>query len=493
VPAAVPALHQLLAERLSKGIPREPNARTIWDLSRVTQDLADKSLGTVSTWTRVRVLEPGIRVGGVVSQVDDAKGLAQVDLGGSTAELRFEDLKWARPFDPLHRTAKPTKVSGVLHPGDVVLVKLADPLPRDPKAPLPATLDQDPTVQGALVSIDPHTRQVVALVGGDDFTKSSFNRATQAHRQPGSSFKPYVYAAALAANKFTLASVLNDAPYMSRDPWTGKEWKPENFEKDEYAGPISLRKALAVSSNVVAVRVIEAVGAEAAIDMARRAGIDSQIVKSNTIALGTSEVTPLEHANGYATFAAGGQRADPILVIKVTDRAGHVLEQHQAQPVETIPPAVAFLVTQMMTSVISEGTGVRAQQLNRPAAGKTGTAQDQRDAWFCGFTPDLVTVTWVGFDNHDRLGYQETGAHAALPSWLYYMKSAEEGRPVLDFAPPPGVVQVRIDPRSGLLAPDAVSGRLEYFVDGTQPKESAPPDGQPAASEFFFADPDQKP
>jgi penicillin-binding protein 1A len=302
-----------------------------------------------------------------------------------------------------------------------------------------------------------------------------------------------VYAAALANNKFTLASLLNDAPYVSRDPWTGKEWKPENFERDEYAGPISLRKALAVSSNVVAVRVIEAVGAEAAMDLARRAGIQSQIAKNNTIALGTSEVTPLEHANAYATLATNGQRADPILVMKVTDRAGNVLEQHVAQPQETIPPPVAFLVTQMMTSVITEGTGVRAQQLNRPAAGKTGTAQEQRDAWFCGFTPDLVTVTWVGFDNHDRLGYQETGAHAALPGWLYYMKAAEDGRPVLDFAPPPGIVQVRIDPKSGLLAPDAVSGRLEYFVDGTQPKESAPPEGQAASTDFFFEDQGPKP
>lgn len=495
-PARLPsieALRALMADRLQKGIPREPGSRAIWDLSRLSPDIAARGLKAVATWTRVRVLEPGIHVGGIVASVDDKAGTALVDLGSATALLRFEDMKWARPFNPNARTPKPQKVSVVLDAGDVVLVELGE-IPRDPKAPVPAKLDQDPEVQGALVAIDPQTRHVLALVGGDDFSKSKFNRATQAHRQPGSSFKPYVWAAAFSTPKYTPATIVNDAPELIRDPWTGKEWKPVNFEKDSFDGPMTLRKALAESKNTVAVRLIEDLTPDPVIDMARRAGISSPIPQNLTIALGTAEVTPLEHANAYATFAAGGKRADPILILKVTDRTGQVLESHEAKLEETIPAPVAFLTTSVMESVITDedGTGRRAQSLNRPLAGKTGTAQEQRDAWFCGFSPDLVSVVWTGFDNHDRLGREETGAHAALPIWMDFMKAALNDRPVLDFAPPPGVIQVRIDPKSGLLAPDDLSGRMEYFVDGSQPKLAAAPVGQANPNDLFFVDPGTK-
>jgi penicillin-binding protein 1A len=490
--ATLDGLKQAMAERLGLAQARSATARIGWDLSRVTPEAVAKGLGAVALQARVRTLAGGARVGGAVVAVDDAKNTAQVDLGSTLAELKLDDLKWARPFDPVKRTSRPAKVSQVLAVGDVVRVQLGD-LPKDAKDPIAAQLDQDPLVQGALVSIDPLTRHVVALVGGDDFGKSAFNRATQAHRQPGSSFKPYAYAGALASGRFTLATQLNDAPYIVRDPWTGKEWKPVNFEKDSFEGPVSLRKALAISSNTVAVRIAEAIGPDAIIDMARRAGITAPIPQNLTIVLGTAEVTPLEHANAYTTFATGGKRADPLMVLKVTDRSGKTLEEHKAEPVETMPPTVAYLITEMMRAVVQEGTGMSAQKLGRPVVGKTGTAQEQRDAWFCGFTPDLVTVAWVGFDNHDRLGHEETGAHAALPIWLTYMKAAEEGRPSVDFAPPPGIIQVRIEPRSGLLSADPGGGRLEYFVDGTQPKEMAPAGDNAAATDFFFTDPSRKP
>ena len=256
----------------------------------------------------------------------------------------------------------------MVEPGDVVLVQVGE-LPKDHKAVIPAKLDQDPEVQGAFVAIDPVTRNVLALVGGSDFNKSKFNRATQAHRQPGSSFKPYVWAAAFSTPKYTPASIVVDAPELIRDPWTGKEWKPVNFEKDSFDGPMTLRQALAESKNTIAVRLIEDLGPDAVIDMARRAGIASPIPQNFTIALGTAEVTPLEHANAYATLAAGGKRADPILLLKVTDHSGQVLESHTAQPQETIPPAVAFLTTAVMQSVITDdqGTGRRAMS-SEPAA-----------------------------------------------------------------------------------------------------------------------------
>lgn len=496
-PARLPsieALRALIGDRLEKGIPREPGARVVWDLSRLSPDIAARGLKSVATWARVRVLEPNIHVGGIVSSVDEKAGTALVDLGGPVAQLRFEDMKWARPYNPGSRTARPQKISEVVAPGDVVLVELGEP-PRDPKAPIPAKLDQDPEVQGALVAIDPGTRHVLAMVGGDDFNKSKFNRATQAKRQPGSSFKPYVWAAAFSTPKYTPATLVNDAPELIRDPWTGKEWKPVNFEKDSFDGPMTLRKALAESKNTVAVRLIEDLTPDPVIDMARRAGISSQIPHNLTIALGTAEVTPLEHANAYATFAANGKYADPVLLLKVSDRTGQVLESHTAQLRETIPAPVAFLTTAVMESVITDddGTGRRAQLLNRPLSGKTGTAQEQRDAWFCGFSPDLVTVAWTGFDNHDRLGREETGAHAALPIWMDFMKAALEDRPVLDFAPPPGVIQVRIDPKTGLLAADDLSGRNEYFIDGSQPKLAAAPVGQVAnPNDLFFEDPGTK-
>jgi penicillin-binding protein 1A len=484
---AIAALRTLVEERLKKGIPREPGSRVVWDLSGVSPDIAARGLKAVATWTRVRVLEPGIRVGGIVESVSDKDATARVDLGTVSAVLRFEDCRWARPYNPATKTARPKGISAVVEPGDIVLVEVGE-VPRDPRAPLPAKLEQAPEVQGALVSLDPVSRQVVALVGGSDFAISKFNRATQAHRQPGSSFKPFVWAAAFSTPKYTPATLVNDAPELIRDPWTGKEWKPVNFERDAFDGPMTLRKALAESKNTVAVRLIEDLTPDPVIDMARRAGIASPIPQNLTIALGTAEVTPLEHANAYATLAAGGRRADPILLLKVTDKTGAVLESHTAQLQETIPATIAFLTTAVMESVITEGTGARAQALGRPAAGKTGTAQDQRDAWFAGYTPDLCTVAWTGFDNHDRLGHEETGAHAALPIWLAFMQAAEKDRPTLDFAVPPGVIQVRVDPRTGLLSPDDTTGRMEYFADGTQPKETAAPADKANPSDLFFED-----
>ena len=486
-------LRALLNDRLQKGIPREPGARVAWDLSRLSPDIAARGLKAVASWARVRVLEPGVRLGGVVTNIDVKAGTALVDLGGPVAQLRFDDLKWARPYNPATHTPKPASIDKVVSVGDVVLVQVGE-LPKDAKAVIPAKLDQDPEVQGAFVAIDPVSRNVVALVGGSDFNKSKFNRATQAHRQPGSSFKPYVWAAAFSTPKYTPASIVVDAPELIRDPWTGKEWKPVNFEKDSFDGPMTLRQALAESKNTVAVRLIEDLGPDPVIDMARRAGISSPIPQNFTIALGTAEVTPLEHCNAYATFAAGGKRADPILLLKVTDHSGQVLESHTAQPQETIPPAVAFLTTAVMESVITDdqGTGRRAMSLNRPLAGKTGTAQEQRDAWFVGYSPDLVAAAWTGFDNHDRMGREETGAHAALPIWLGFMQQALKDRPALDFAPPPGIISVRIDPRSGKLAADEYSGRMEYFVDGTQPKDTAAPAGQADPQDIMMADPGTK-
>ncbi len=424
-------------------------------------------------------LQEGLRLHGVVTQVDDTGKKARVDLVGRAAEISFSTVTWAR----LKGKGAPAKMSDVMKPGDIVRVRVTRVMPAP--ALLEATLDQVPLVQGGLVVINPHNRYVVALVGGYDFAASPFNRATQAKRQPGSSFKPFLYGAALGSGRFTPISTVNDAPEAIRDPYTGKTWKPQNYDR-AFDGPMTLRQALTKSKNTVSVRLIEAITPATAIDFARRAGIRSELPENLTLALGTGEVTLLEAANAYATLQANGRYAEPLMILKVTDARGKVLEEHQPAFEETLPPAVAYLTTSLMRSVVEEGTARAVTELNRPAAGKTGTANESRDTWFSGYTADFVASAWVGFDDHSPLGSSETGGRAPLPIWLDFMRAAHEGLPSREFQVPAGVVQVRIDPITGLLAGNSVPGRLESFLDGTQPTAEAPPPGHVTPSDFFL-------
>jgi penicillin-binding protein 1A len=424
-------------------------------------------------------LVEGLRVAGVVTQVDDTAKKARVDLVGRMAEIPFASVAWAR----LKGKSAPTKMSQVMKPGDIVRVRVLRVTPAP--ALLDATLDQVPLVQGGLVVIRPSDRHVVALVGGYDFTRSPYNRATQARRQPGSSFKPFIYGAALGSGRFTPISTVNDAPEAIRDPYTGKTWKPQNYDRT-FEGPMTLRTALTKSKNTVSVRLIEAITPTAAIDFANRAGIRSPLPENLTLALGTGEVSMLEAANAYATLQANGRYAEPLMLLKVTNAQGKVLEEHQPAFEEKLPPAVAYLTTSLMRSVVEEGTARAVTELNRPAAGKTGTANESRDTWFSGYTADWVASAWVGFDDHSPLGSSETGGRAPLPIWLEFMRAAHEGLPAREFDVPPGVVQVRIDPATGLLAGNSVPGRLESFLEGTQPTAEAPPPGHASETDFFL-------
>ena len=434
----------------------------------------------------LKPLKEGARVAGWVRKVDDAAKRAEIDLVSRTAQISFSSLGWARPRGIGKWTPTPTRMSEVMKPGDVILIRVSKPTAA-PK-PLEAALDQIPEVQGALTAIDPASRRVVAISGGYDFEVSPFNRATQAQRQPGSAFKPFLYAAAMASQKFTPVTVVNDAPEAVRDPYTGKTWKPHNYERGGFEGPMTLRQALTKSKNTVSVRLIEALTPAVVIDFARRAGIHSPLPDNLTLALGTGEVSPLELANAYTTLHSLGKYADAISLIRVTDAKGTVLEEHQAAFEERIPPPVAYIVTSLMRSVVEEGTAVAVKELNRPAAGKTGTASEFRDAWFSGYTTDLVATAWVGFDNHESLGAGETGGRAALPIWLSFMRAAHEGMPERDFEVPPGVALVRIDPSTGLLAGTSLPGRLEPFVEGTAPTAQTPPPGQVDPNRFLLED-----
>jgi penicillin-binding protein 1A len=418
-------------------------------------------------------LAKDLEVVGIVTEVNDAQQTALVDLVSIKAELKLADAAWAKPLQADGSLGPaPERMSALLKPGQLVRVSLGD---KQANGHLQALLAQRPLAQAALVAIDAKTRQVVAMVGGLEHSLSPFNRATRAKRQPGSAFKPLLYGAAISSESYTAASIVNDAPEVIRDPWTGSTWKPQNYEKSGFAGPMPLRQALAQSKNTVSVRLIEALGPDAVIDFAMRAGIQSTLQPNLSLALGTSEVNTLELCNAYATLQSNGQFSEPILVLSVKDNTGKLLEAHTASFEERVEPATAFITSSLMRAVVEEGTAQSLKQLKRPIAGKTGTTQNYRDAWFAGFTAEMVAVAWVGFDDGKSLGRGETGGRAALPIWLAFAEKALQGQPAQEFPMPEGVVQERIEPSSGLLAGDAVPGRLEWFIEGTEPKESVQP------------------
>lgn len=351
---------------------------------------------------------------------------------------------------------------------DLIRVKLAEP---DPGAPgLRFVLDPSPPVEGAVVALDPRTGYVRAMVGGYDFDRSQFNRAVQAKRQPGSSFKPLIYAAALDRG-FTPATVVVDEEISYWD--NGHLWSPKNFENKHY-GPTTVREALTFSRNVVTVRMTERMGVKYLVKYLDNFGLEGPFAANLSIALGSAEVTPLELATAYATLANGGRRPAPIFITKVTDAHGDVVESHSPQLVEAIPPQTAYQVTSMLQDVVRRGTGKKADGLGRPQAGKTGTTNDFHDNWFVGYTPQLLAAVWIGFDNKQPLGDKETGGRNAAPIWKAFMEVAMKDAPVEDFPIPDGLTCVNINAESGERALAAENSRLECFQQGKEPAAPHP-------------------
>jgi penicillin-binding protein 1A len=411
--------------------------------------------------------------------------------------LDWDGMEWARPrIDENRRGAAPKRADELLEPGDLIRVRRVDGesggSAEDEESERGWRLAQVPEVEGALVSLDPDDGAILALVGGYDFFRSKFNRVTQAERQPGSGFKPFVYSAALEAG-FTPASLINDAPVVFDDPSLEGAWRPENYS-GKFFGPTRLRTALTKSRNLVSIRLLRAVGIERALEHIARFGFDPQELPRNlSLALGSANVTPLQQARGFAVLANGGYLIEPYLIARIElEGRGDVFE---AQPLEVceacdpgpvpagttegealvqplqqeptrlaprvISPENHYMMTSMMRDVIQSGTAVRARALGRSdLAGKTGTTNEQRDAWFNGFHPSLVAVVWVGFDDSGPLGRGETGGRAALPAWIAYMREALKNVPEELPPMPPGLVTVRIDPDTGRRAaagqPDAI-------------------------------------
>ena len=452
----------------------------IWDLSLVGErSLADAH--SVRRGMRVVELEDLVRVVGLVSHVDNVRNDTFIDLGGAYARVPLSSLQWARRFSPRGETPPPRNASEVFNRGDLVQIELQGS-PKgtyEGKPLIEALLVPRPKVEGALVALDPHTRLVRALVGGYDPAPGGLIRAVQAKRQPGSAFKPILYAAGIAHRTITPVSMCPDSPVVIRDPWTGKNWKPENYD-GEYDGNITYRQALTRSKNTCSVKLIDRVGVEPVLEQAAKMGIRSELPKNLTLALGTGEVAPIELANAYATIAAGGLVAEPIFIRKVVDPTGVVLEQSSAELEPALDPAAAYVVAQMMRSVIEEGTAARAQVLDRILAGKTGTSQESRDVWFSGFSPELVGTVWVGFDDNKPLG-SVYGASGALPIWIRFMGRALVGVPSREFTPPEDVVTIRVDRATGAptASQDDALSQPEVFIAGTEPNAQTAPLANP--------------
>jgi penicillin-binding protein 1A len=412
--------------------------------------------------------------------------------------MPMAEMAWARrPAGENRLGPAPRRPADVLSPGDVVLVEVleAQPAvaaargrPARPAQPERLALRQIPEVEGALVALDPHTGRVLALTGGWSFERSWFNRATQANRQTGSSFKPFVYLAALERNMSPVQKIL-DAPFVvDQGPGLGR-WRPTNYNASEFGGPTPMRVGMEKSKNLMTIRLAEMVGLENVASVASRTGVLPNMQLNYSMALGAGETTVLRMAAGYAAFVNGGRAVTPTLIDTVQDRHGRVIwradaraclgcaaEAPSALPPEApdnravaTDPASAFQMVSMLQGVIQRGTGGRAA-IDRPVAGKTGTTNDFLDGWFVGFTPDLVTAVWVGFDEPRPLGDNEGGGVVAAPIFSAFMREALAGRPALPFRTPPGLRMVRINAETGEPAgPGERNTLMEAFKPGTEP------------------------
>ena len=482
---------------------------------------------TTNTWDEIlRPYKPlaGLVPGLVVELDEDVALVYQVD--GQTIALTLDDMLWARKFISRERVGfKPKSLGDVLQAGDIIRTRLQDGGKRE--------LAQLPEPEALLISMSPRDGSIKALVGGYDFTRSKFNRVVQSRRQPGSGFKPFIYSAALAKGK-TPASIVNDAPIVFSDAELERDWKPQNYSQ-KFFGPTRLREAMVNSRNLVSIRLLREIGIPYATGYISSFGFDPAELPGNlSMALGSASLAPISIVRGYATFANGGYLIEPYFIEQVLDARGVVRfitspqivceecrfdEATDIEQVEIVEPSFrplqleteenllvteqetyreqdkvasptpaprviseqnAFLIRSMMMDVVRRGTGKKAMELGRnDLAGKTGTTNDQRDAWFSGYNNEIVTSVWVGFDNHDPLGRNEVGGKAAMPIWIDYMRVALQDVPDQTPEIPEGITQARIDPVTGLLARienrDAI---VEVFEMGSLPPMEETTEGE---------------
>ncbi|MBE9502693.1 MAG: PBP1A family penicillin-binding protein [Proteobacteria bacterium] len=443
-------------------------------------------------------LEKGEVYEAVVTEVNSRKKYTRVKLGTKmVGRISLKEMAWARTPDPevLHYKARIKDPAEVFSVGEVIQVKVNSLLNK--KGGIKVSLYQEPKVQGAILSINPENGFVKTMVGGFDFNTSKFNRAVQSKRQPGSAFKPIIYSAALDKG-YTPSSVIVDSPLRLRSRG-GTTWAPKNYD-GRYYGRTTFRTALVKSRNIVTIKLVRHMGLDYVIDYARRMGIESYLTKDLSLSLGSSGLSLLELTSAYSVFPAGGKKRQPVFITKIVDRDGNILEQHgtatsqkataeksQAdfpannEEMKSLPedyaisPQTAYVMSSLLQGVVQEGTGARAKALNRPVGGKTGTTNDNIDAWFIGFTPDLVTGTWIGYDEQQSLGKNETGSKAASPVFVDFMSTVYKGKPIRDFTRPDDLDCTKIDIKTGLRAYYGQKENvvIQCYKKGTAPKGRA--------------------
>jgi len=432
-----------------------------------------------------KLLEKGKTYQGVVLNIDDENGITKVRVGNFYGIIKLETMTWARKPDPevAYYETKVKKPSQVFKPGDIIMVKVLNETVEDNE--LEFALEQKPIAQSALLSIEAETGHVKVMIGGRDYKNSQFNRAYQSRRQPGSAFKPIIYAAALDKG-YTAASVIIDSPVVYEDIERDFTWKPRNY-KEKFYGPTLFREALVKSRNIVTIKILKDIGINYVIDYARRLGITSDINQDLSIALGSSGLSLLEIVNAYSVFSNLGYLIEPVFITKIYDRDGNLLETSKLIRKKVIDMSTAYIMTNILESVVQSGTGWRIKALKRPVAGKTGTTNNLFDAWFLGYTPRYTTGVWVGLDQEAPLGKGETGSRAASPIWLEFMKNALEGKPARTFNVPEGIVFAKIDAKTGLLPIEESEKTIfECFKEGTVPTEHTPKPNTASDSEELF-------
>jgi penicillin-binding protein 1A len=452
-----------------------------------------KSLSDIAPWKLAVVLEvsdqsarigfqPGRELGGAVLK------------DRQTGNLTLDGVRWAKPASGPTRGKTPTAVSQVLSPGDVIYV---DPLAAKDGSVVEGQfrLRQFPEVSGAMVAMDPWTGRVLAMVGGFSFDQSQFNRATQAYRQPGSSFKPLVYSAAMD-NGYTPSTVVVDAPLEIDQGQGAGVWRPENYSTGKYYGPTTLRNALQRSLNTVTVRLAQDVGMPLIGEYAKRFGVYDELPNYLSYALGAGETTVMRMVTAYSMFANGGRRVKSTLIDRIQDRYGHTIFKHDARECrgcdapdgwknqsepqlvdrreQVLDAMTAYQITSMMEGVVQAGTATVMRDVGKPIAGKTGTTNDEKDTWFIGFSPDLVIGIYVGYDKPRNLGKGASGGHTAAPIARDFMKLALADKPAIPFRVPAGIKLIRVDAKTGMRAGPGDGGRtiLEAFKPGTAPPDN---------------------
>jgi penicillin-binding protein 1A len=457
-------------------------------IKQITPEEIEAFSNTIEETLKETPMAQGLLTEGVVIKVDDGQGKTWVRIGKEQGVILLDDVRWARKPNPdiAYYRVKVKKPSEVFRLGDVISVRLGE---QDSETNLwQLSLEQTPDAQAGLLCIEAETGNVKVMVGGRDFLESQFNRAVQSRRQPGSAFKPVIYAAALDKG-YTPASVIIDSPIVFQNDQMDFKWKPRNYGKKFY-GPTLLREALEKSRNVVTIKISQDIGVPYCISYARRLGITSDLSNDLSIALGSSGVSLLEMVNAYSVFANQGYLVQPVFIQKIVDRDGNILEEAGSVREKVLEKNTAYLITNLLEGVVKNGTGRRIKALKRPVAGKTGTSNNLYDAWFVGYTPRYITGVWVGFDEEKSLGEGEQGALTASPIWLGFMREILKDQPIKVFQVPEGVVFAKIDAETGLLPiPESKKTIFECFKEGTVPTEyTKKPDTVTEEEDFFKLD-----